>query len=102
MAVCPRSNAFYGMVTPVDRMLDAGIDLAFGTDNAMLCSPDLRPEVLLAAEILGSRGHDPLEAVRILVEGSARFSEVLGIPPADDVSLPFDGKDPLGAFRIVV
>lgn len=99
VAVCPRSNAFFGMVPPLARMLDAGIEPAFGTDNAMICTPDLGAEVVLASGILGSSGRDPLEAVRILVRGSARFREVLGIPPGDAVSLRFRGGDPLSAFR---
>lgn len=99
VAVCPRSNAFFGMVTPLDRMVDAGISVAFGTDNAMLCTPDLRPEVLLAADILGKRGHDPLEAVRILAEGTTCISEVLGIRGGGTVTLPLNGGGVLDAFR---
>ncbi len=53
IAVCPRSNRFFGKVPPLARMRAAGCTVAMGTDNAMLCSPDLRPEALLFNGILG-------------------------------------------------
>ncbi len=53
VAVCPRSNRFFGKVPPLARMRAAGNTVALGTDNAMLCTPDLRPEALLADSILG-------------------------------------------------
>ncbi len=53
VAVCPRSNRFFGKVPPLARMRAAGNTVALGTDNAMLCSPDLRPEALLFDSILG-------------------------------------------------
>src|SRR5204862_204046 len=36
VVVCPRSNAHYGLKTPVDRMRAAGVALAVGSDNGML------------------------------------------------------------------
>ncbi|MFA6642265.1 MAG: amidohydrolase family protein, partial [Methanomethylophilus sp.] len=54
--VCPRSNRFFGRVPPLARMKKAGCEVALGTDNAMLCSPDLRPEAALAAELLEQQG----------------------------------------------
>lgn len=54
IAVCPRSNRFFGKVPPLARMVETGNTVALGTDNAMLCSPDLRPEALLANSILGN------------------------------------------------
>lgn len=44
VVVCPRSNAFFGVKPPVRRMLDAGLTVALGTDNAMLARPDLLGE----------------------------------------------------------
>lgn len=54
IAVCPRSNGYFGKIPPLKRMMETGNTVAFGTDNAMLCTPDLRPEAALSAEILGS------------------------------------------------
>ena len=53
IAVCPRSNRYFGKTPPLRRMMEAGNTVAMGTDNAMLCAPDLRPEALLFSEILG-------------------------------------------------
>ena len=53
IAVCPRSNRYFGRTPPLRDMMDIGNTVALGTDNAMLCSPDLRPEAALFSEILG-------------------------------------------------
>jgi cytosine/adenosine deaminase-related metal-dependent hydrolase len=47
IVVSPRSNAYYGIKTPVDRMLAAGVDVAVGTDNGMLHDGDLWADVAL-------------------------------------------------------
>lgn len=47
VVVCPRSNSHYGMKTPLDRMLAAGVDVAVGTDNGMLQDGDLLAELSL-------------------------------------------------------
>jgi cytosine/adenosine deaminase-related metal-dependent hydrolase len=49
VVVCPRSNAFFGLKPPVREMLDAGIDVALGTDNAMLARPDMLAEARFLA-----------------------------------------------------
>ena len=45
IAICPRANAFFGLKPPVRQMLDAGITVCLGTDNAMLASPDIFAEM---------------------------------------------------------
>lgn len=45
VVVCPRSNAHYGMKTPLDRMLDAGVTVCVGTDNGMLHDGNLFAEL---------------------------------------------------------
>lgn len=56
IVVCPRSNMYFGKIPPIKRMMDCGIDLAIGTDNAMLCSPDMRSEALAFGDILVKQG----------------------------------------------
>ena len=95
VVVCPRSNAYFGIAAPVVRMADAGITLALGTDNAMLCSPDLRPEALMVSRMLSDAGRDPSDAVAILRDGSAAIAERLGIAtggPGIRLPLP-EGSD---------
>ncbi len=52
ISVCARSNGFFGKVPPLRRMKSLGGTVAMGTDNAMLCTPDLRSEARLFSEIL--------------------------------------------------
>lgn len=47
LVVCPRSNAYYGHKTPLDRMLAAGVTLAVGTDNGMKNDGNLLEELAL-------------------------------------------------------
>jgi len=47
VVVCPRSNARFGRVPPVDRMLESGVAVAVGTDNGMLSDGDVRNELAL-------------------------------------------------------
>jgi cytosine/adenosine deaminase-related metal-dependent hydrolase len=53
---CPRSNMFFGKVPPVGRMFASGADIAIGTDNAMLCVPDMRAEAAALAGLLKKDG----------------------------------------------
>lgn len=47
VVVCPRSNAHYGLKSPVDRMLDAGVQVAVGSDNGMLQTGNLLEDLAL-------------------------------------------------------
>lgn len=47
IVACPRSNARYGMKSPLDRMLEAGVTVAVGTDNGMMHDGDLLAELAL-------------------------------------------------------
>ncbi|MDR0509361.1 MAG: amidohydrolase family protein [Candidatus Methanoplasma sp.] len=56
VVVCARSNQYFGKVPPVKRMLDCGVDVAIGTDNAMLCGPDMRSEASAFGDALLAQG----------------------------------------------
>jgi len=56
VVVCVRSNLYFGKVPPVKRMLDCGVDVAIGTDNAMFCDPDMRAEASVLKDVLLSQG----------------------------------------------
>ena len=45
IAVCPRSNAFFGLKPNIKMMKKIGIDIIIGTDNAMLNSPSVLDEI---------------------------------------------------------
>jgi cytosine/adenosine deaminase-related metal-dependent hydrolase len=56
VVVCARSNLFFGKTPPVKRMLDCGVDVAIGTDNAMFGEPDMRLEASAFRDVLLSQG----------------------------------------------
>ena len=66
IVVCPTSNSHFGLAPDIPRMLDAGVEVAIGTDNAMICTPDMTREVRAAfASAIGSRRLSPAEAVSL-------------------------------------
>lgn len=47
VAVCPRSNAWFGLKTPIRRLREAGVRVAVGTDNGMLNDGNLLADLAL-------------------------------------------------------
>jgi len=45
IVICPSSNAFFGFTPPIREMLDAGVKVCLGSDNAMLATPDIMNEI---------------------------------------------------------
>ena len=45
IVVCPSSNNYFNIETPIKRMLDQNVNVAIGTDNAMLTKPDIFSEL---------------------------------------------------------
>ena len=98
---CPRSNMFFGNVPPLRRMVDSGADVAMGTDNAMICTPDMRAEAKAFLDILGTGKDAEVHTVRSLLincrkvlYGMDRLHIRVGMP-ADIAVFPSSGKDPV-------
>jgi Cytosine deaminase and related metal-dependent hydrolases len=58
IVICARSNLYFKKTPPIKKILNSGVDVALGTDNAMLCEPDLRAEASVFKDILVSQGGD--------------------------------------------
>lgn len=56
IVVCPRSNAFFGKSPRLDNMLNEGVTLMLGTDNAMLSSPSLFDEMRFIRQMSEQKG----------------------------------------------
>ncbi len=62
IVVCPRSNQFFGKEPNIPEMMNAGITVCLGTDNAMLAYPNMLREMETAYRISVSRGGiEPLD-----------------------------------------
>lgn len=70
IAVCPTSNAYFGKETPIVRMLDNGADVMIGTDNGMLCEPDLISEASVFSSLVSKQDGNPGEAWKALANPS--------------------------------
>jgi cytosine/adenosine deaminase-related metal-dependent hydrolase len=60
IVVCPRSNASFGLGIPdVKRMFDVGLKVGLGTDNVMVCQPDMFREMEFTFKALRLLYRDP-------------------------------------------
>jgi len=103
VVICPRSNAFFGNVPPARKMIDAGVKIALGTDNAMLCSPDIREEMRCLLGILGKGYSDREELSRILLSNGRKIlyhgsGMNLARTDTETVVFPSAGGDALSAI----
>ena len=102
IVVCPRSNAHYGLTPDLPRMLKMGATVALGTDNGMLCRPDMLEE-LKAAYAIGLRlgGMTPGDAVSMATFGGRKvlnqMGKILTKASLDDdlAAVRVKGNDPL-------
>jgi len=102
VVVCPRSNEFFGNMVDIPGMLSAGVDVGLGTDNGMICRPDIIEEVRAAFRISTARGGiSALEVVRMAtVQGRKILKADGNTTPAAEEERDFTvvrvpGKDPL-------
>jgi cytosine/adenosine deaminase-related metal-dependent hydrolase len=71
VAICPRSNLVTGVGLPnVKKMLDLGINLGVGTDNAMLNSADMFSEMEIISKALL---HDDRQVFKMCTLNGARI-----------------------------
>lgn len=97
IVVCPTSNAYFGREPPIARAQACGADLAIGTDNGMLCRPDMLAEADAFASFARRQGGDPDECLRALTRVSPKIlRETVGYPastgPGPVTILPCEGK----------
>ncbi|MFW6064406.1 MAG: amidohydrolase family protein [Candidatus Natronoplasma sp.] len=62
VVVCPRSNMFFRKIPDIPAMLDSGMTLSLGTDNAMLTNGNMFSEMETAYRVAKMKGDvSPLE-----------------------------------------
>lgn len=101
VVICPRSNFFFGKITPVKRMQQAGLETMLGTDNAMVCVPDMRAEGEFLLRLIKSQNGETTDVldtsllrIRKLLNAESSIPIKLG-NKADMVVFPGEGKLPL-------
>ncbi len=75
IVVCPRSNAFFGLMPDIPRMLRAGVELWLGTDNAMINVPSMLREIDFAYRIARLKGQVLAREVFEMALRGRRLSE---------------------------
>jgi cytosine/adenosine deaminase-related metal-dependent hydrolase len=74
VVVCPRSNLVTGVGLPdIEKMSKLGIDMAVGTDNVMLNSPDMFGEMHLISKALL---HDDRQVFKMCTLNGAKIAEL--------------------------
>ncbi len=82
VVICPRANAYFGIATPIARMVRAGVDLRLGTDNGMLASFSLWAELEFAYRLARLQGLPGGDATVALVRALARgWKGLKSVPP---------------------
>ncbi|MGD9963236.1 MAG: amidohydrolase family protein [Thermoplasmata archaeon] len=102
VVVCPRSNEFFGIDPRIPRLLRAGVEVALGTDNGMICRPDMLEELRAAFRLsLSGGGVKPAETIRLATYSGRKVLNALRditteIEQTDDfVVVDARGDDPL-------
>lgn len=105
VAICASSNAFFGFRPDIQRMLESGVPLCMGTDNAMITVPDMLEEVKTlygfpgggrrispsqAVYLATHAGHKVLNGLRRITRTAADWTDL--------VVIAVGGEDPLGAM----
>ncbi len=73
IVVCPTSNRYFGKVPPIARAQMAGADLALGTDNGMLCPPDMFAEAAAFADIASLQGGEPEQCFGAMCKATSKI-----------------------------
>lgn len=91
VVICPRSNLFFGVVPPIARMLDLGVLMSLGTDNAMISMPDILTEMEFAGRLLRAQGVRRIDPVLDMAICNGRkllnLNEPIGIRPGSPCDL---------------
>lgn len=102
VVVCPRSNEFFGIDPRIPQLLGAGVEVALGTDNGMVCEPDMFEELRAAFRTSARHGGlAPVDALRLATTSgrkvlNAELDITTEIEYTDDlVVVEMDGDDPL-------
>ncbi|MGC8663453.1 MAG: amidohydrolase family protein [Thermoplasmata archaeon] len=62
VVICPRSGLFFNIKMNMKRFIENGVNLALGTDNAMISVPSIRIEMLVASLIFDVDAIDIIKA----------------------------------------
>lgn len=102
LVVCPRSNAFFGIELDMPRLLRLGVEVALGTDNAMISEPSMLAEVQAAfSSSTRFGGISPADALRLATSSGRKVLNAKGkitteSGASDDlVVMDVQGEEPL-------
>ncbi len=73
IVVCPRSGMFFNIEMDINRFLKKGINVALGTDNAMISIPSIRIEMLFTSFLFNL---DPIEILKMATINMDKFLPV--------------------------
>lgn len=72
VVVCASSNLYFGKVPQIGRMDRIGVTMSIGTDNAMLCPPNILQEMSVFSDIAVQQGCTTEVAPRALFTGGCK------------------------------
>ena len=104
IVMCPRSNAYFSRRPPAARAVSLGADVLLGTDNGMLCAPDMFQEASALMAEAEAQGGDPSVAWDVLGACSGKLlnrptSNIGKVTAGRLAVMPLDGFAPDEALR---
>jgi cytosine/adenosine deaminase-related metal-dependent hydrolase len=93
VVACPRANALFGLRPRIDLMRGFGVEVALGSDNAMLQPPVMLPVVQSAWEAVRGSGMAPLDILDLAIGGARK---ILNLPER----IPFSPGEPADFFVV--
>ncbi len=109
VVVCARSNEFFGNKVNIPGMISAGVRVGLGTDNGMICRPDMIEEMKAAFRISAAAGN--ITALDIVKAATVEGRKILKVDgnttPApqrggDFTVVKVPGRDPLEELVTIV
>lgn len=74
IVICPRTNMFFGKIPDIPKMLESGLTLSLGTDNAMISNSNIFREMETAYRVGRLKGNVSPEDILMMATWNPRES----------------------------
>jgi len=103
IVICPRSNMFFGKMPDIPLMVESGVSLCLGTDNAMVTNSNIFSEMETAYRVARMKGGvPPIEILKMCTLNPRKKLKLDGFNNGIDRFLILEHKKGDPAFNVVV
>ncbi len=103
VVLCPRSNMFFGKIPDIPKMLEHGLTLSLGTDNAMITNGDMFREMETAYRVSMMKGQvSPLDILMMTTWNPRKTLDHSSFGKSVDHYLILEYREGDPAYNIVI